>query len=163
MSLGKKSALVLTEDNKVYFRGYSKDFAFPEDRGESEFKEFKLSQDVNFNDKIVDIAAGRNFNCYVTESGALYCQGNRLLKKFGMESETPLLIPIKDQKKVRRVWASKANMSQELIFIEVEIEEGVRQIWSAGKNEQGLLGHGGKVKESKTFAPLAYDHVAVNF
>lgn len=52
-------------------------------------------------------------------------------------------------------------MSQELIFIEIEIEEGVRQIWSAGKNEQGLLGHGGKVKESKTFAPLAYDHVAV--
>lgn len=37
------------------------------------------------------------------------------------------------------------------------------QIWSAGKNDQGLLGHGGKVKESKAFAPLKYDHKATQF
>jgi alpha-tubulin suppressor-like RCC1 family protein len=88
--------LVLTEDNKAYFKGVSKDFSFPEDRGESDFKEFKISADPLFSDKIVDLAAGRNFNCFVTESGLLYAMGNRLLKRFGMESETPILIPMKD-------------------------------------------------------------------
>jgi len=80
-----------------------------------------------------------------------------------MESETPILIPLKDQAKVKRVWASKAERDGQLIFIEVEVEEGVMQIWSAGKSDQGLLGHGGKTKESKAFLPVVYDHKAIQF
>jgi hypothetical protein len=65
---------------------------------------------------------------------------------------------------VKRVWASRAKGGEELIFIEVELDENTRQIWSRGKNEQGLLGQGGKVKESnKNFAPLSYDHTKVKF
>jgi len=72
ISCGPSTALILTEDKKVYYKGNSNDFALPEDANKSEFTEFKLSQDPLFSDKIVDIAAGRNCNCFVTESGALY-------------------------------------------------------------------------------------------
>ena len=37
------------------------------------------------------------------------------------------------------------------------------QLWSVGKNESGTLGQGGKVKESKVFAKLAYDSKAIIF
>lgn len=72
VSASPKTVWVLTDENKAYFKGCSRDFSLPEDREESEFKEFKLSSDISFSDKIVDLAAGRHFHCFVTESGKLY-------------------------------------------------------------------------------------------
>jgi len=40
---------------------------------------------------------------------------------------------------------------------------GEVQLYSAGKNDQGLLGQGGKIKEKKHFTPLAYDHTTTRF
>jgi alpha-tubulin suppressor-like RCC1 family protein len=153
----------MTEDEKVYFTGQSKDFSLPEDRTVDKFTAFKLSQDPLFSDKIVDIACGKQFNVFVTESGKIFGQGNRLLKRFGMESEVPLVLPVKDDAKVLRAWASCATQNQELVIIEVELKDGGIQLWSAGRSEQGLLGQGGKTKETKVFAPLAYDHKNIKF
>jgi alpha-tubulin suppressor-like RCC1 family protein len=111
----------------------------------------------------VDIACGKQFNVFVTESGKIFGQGNRLLKRFGMESEVPLVLPVKDDAKVLRAWASCATQNQELVIIEVELKDGGIQLWSAGRSEQGLLGQGGKTKETKVFAPLAYDHKTTKF
>lgn len=45
----------------------------------------------------------------------------------------------------------------------VQTEKGETQLWSAGKNESGCLGQGGKIKESKRFCRLAYDSSAITF
>jgi hypothetical protein len=46
-------------------------------------------------------------------------------------------------------------------MIEVKTSSGQRQIYTVGKNEQGLLGQGGKIKETKTFAKLDMDFAKI--
>ena len=46
---------------------------------------------------------------------------------------------------------------QPLAMIKVRVD-GEEQVWSAGRNEQGLLGQGAGVRVSKTFKPVKYDH-----
>lgn len=45
----------------------------------------------------------------------------------------------------------------------MQLASGEEQLWSAGKNEQGLLGQGPLIKTSKVFKPLKYDHTIIKF
>jgi len=58
---------------------------------------FKLTDDEAFSEKIVHISAGNHYELFVTDKGKMYGMGNRLLKKLGYESETPINIPMKDE------------------------------------------------------------------
>jgi len=50
-----------------------------------------------------------------------------------------------------------------MALIEVQLESGIKQLYSVGKNEQGLLGQGGKVKETKSFVKLDFDFTKTQF
>ena len=50
-----------------------------------------------------------------------------------------------------------------LAFINVLLENGEEQLWSAGKSDQGLLGQGNSIKLSKTFKPIKYDSTNIKF
>ncbi len=99
----------------------------------------------------------------MTETGKLYGVGNKFLKEIGLQSEAQIIqIPIKDDVKVLRCYCSAAN-KKFLAIIKVRLENGTEQLWSAGKNDQGLLGQGSGIVSSKTFKPLAYDNTAIKF
>lgn len=74
----------------------------------------------------------------------------------GLDSDVPVQLPIKDDMSVTRTWCSNSSQ-QPCAIIEVVNPDGDKQLWSVGKNEQGLLGQGGKIKETKIFNPLAYN------
>lgn len=78
------------------------------------------------------------------------------------EAAVPLHLPIENGALVKRVWASSIK-DQQLALIEVQLESGMRQLYSVGKNEQGLLGQGGKVKETKSFVKLDFDFTKTQF
>lgn len=99
----------------------------------------------------------------MTETGKLYCIGNRFLKEIGLQSEgTIISIPIKEDVKVLRCYSSTTNKKYSAI-IKVKLDNGTEQLWSAGKNDFGLLGQGPGVISSKSFKPLAYDSSAIKF
>lgn len=50
-----------------------------------------------------------------------------------------------------------------MVLVEVKNKDGDLMLLSAGKNEQGLLGQGGKIKETKIFNAVAYDYKNVHF
>lgn len=74
----------------------------------------------------------------------------------GLESEVAVQLPLPSPDMfVTRAWASKTK-GQSVCIIEVKTGETF-QLFSAGKNDQGLLGQGGKVKECKSFTKLDYN------
>lgn len=81
---------VITSTGKVWYCGRSKHYSLPEDSSQSSFKEFKLSSESTFNDKIVYIASSNKANLWVTESGKLWGMGQKMLKPLGMDSEVPV-------------------------------------------------------------------------
>jgi len=50
-----------------------------------------------------------------------------------------------------------------MALIEVKTGSGQLQLYSVGKNEFGLLGQGGKIKETKHFTKLDFDFTKVQF
>lgn len=162
MICGKKTQWIICEDDKVFYTGTSVDFALPDNNTKNTLTAFKLSNDETFSEKIVHISAGNHYELFVTDKGKLYGMGNRLLKKLGLESETPIHIPMKDEAQVKRTWCSNAT-ELPCIIVEVVNKDGNLQLFSAGKNEQGLLGQGNKIKDTKLFAPLSYDCTKTTF
>lgn len=163
IACGPRSRFVISEDNKIFCIGTSKMYSMPEDASISSWKEMKLSQDENLKDIVItDVAVGNCFQLFVTDNGKLWAMGNRLLKKLGLESEVPVQLPVPEDLFVTRCWAS-ASHDMQLALIECRNKAGELRLYSAGKNDQGLLGQGQRLKEKKHFAPLDYDHKTVQF
>jgi hypothetical protein len=120
----------------------------------------KVDDEEQITEPIVDVASGTHFTLFVTESGRLYGIGNRFLKEISLDCENKIVpVPLKDGVKAVRAYASMSH-GQPLAIIKVKVD-GEEQLWSAGRNEQGLLGQGGQVKISKVFKPLKYDSAKI--
>lgn len=161
--MGPHQRFVLCEDSTVFYTGTSKQFSLPEDKNCSSWTKFKLSQDKLFKDEIVHVSCGNAFNLFVTNKGKVWGTGNKFLKKIGLESEVPIQLPLKEELHATRAWAGQQGNSQSLAIIEVKNADGDFQLFSAGANEQGLLGQGGKTKETKIFQAVNYDFKNVKF
>lgn len=123
----------------------------------------KIDDEEQITENIIDIASGTHFTLLVTESGKLFGLGNRFLKEIGLDCNQKIIpIPLKDGVKVLKAYCSMSK-KQPLAFIKVKLENGDVAIWSAGRNEQGLLGQGSLVKTSKVFKPLKYDSASIKF
>jgi alpha-tubulin suppressor-like RCC1 family protein len=98
----------------------------------------------------------------VTETGKLYAIGNRFLKEISLDCDNKVIqVPLKEGTKAIKAYASMSH-GQPLALLKVNAE-GQEQLWSAGKNEQGLLGQGPGIKSSNVFNSLKYDSAAIKF
>ena len=154
VAVAKTSAMVVLENNQIFYRGESIDYHFPNDEWKGSFTRLKLWSDSADEQKIVDIASGHGFTLAVTEAGNLWGWGRRFLEAVGQESNTPKQLKLPRGQLCRRVWAATGPDSP-CAFIELEdSESGTKAIYSAGRSEKGLLGQGVNVKESRDFKKI---------
>jgi len=154
VAIAKTSAIVVLENNQIFYRGESIDHHFPNDEWKGAFTRLKLWSDSADEQKIVDITSGHGFTLAVTDAGNLWGWGRRFLEAIGQESNTPKQLKLPRGQLCRRAWAATGTESP-CAFIELEDSEaGTKAIYSAGRSEKGLLGQGVNVKESKDFKKI---------
>lgn len=163
VALGKFSIFVVTEDNKIYRQGNSKEGHLGPNSDYSQMTKLeKVDEEEQITETIVDIVSGTHFTLFVTESGKLHAIGNRFLKEISLDCDSKIIqVPLKEGVKAVKAYASMSHgQPLALLKVSVGVEE---QLWSAGKNEQGLLGQGPGIKSSKVFKTLKYDSAAIKF
>lgn len=164
IAIGKYNTTVVTEDNKIYRQGYSKEGHLGVNQEYTQMTVYeKVEDEEQVKETIVDLSSGAHFTLFVTESGKLYGIGNIFLKELSLDCDSKIIpIPLKEGVKVLKAYCS--NSKQPTAILKVKIEStGEEQLWSAGKHEQGLLGQGLGVKSSKVFKPLKYDSAKTQF
>ena len=80
---GRRSRWVITNSGKTYFSGMIKTSEeWPRQRQPTfDMKEFKLSTEANFDQKIVDIACGSFYHAFLTDKGQIWAIGERILER----------------------------------------------------------------------------------
>ncbi|CDW84904.1 hect e3 ubiquitin [Stylonychia lemnae] len=164
VACGRSSLYVVNDQNEIFRQGYSKDGHLGLNTEYSSLTAMdKIDDEQQITEKIVDISSASHFTLFVTEDGKLYGIGNRLMKELGLDCDQKIInIPLKEGAKVLKAYASMGKNSP-LAFLKVQLENGKIEFWSAGKNEQGLLGQGQQVKHSKLFKPLKFDQENIQF
>lgn len=160
VAVAPQSAVVVLEDNTIWYKGTSVDYHFPNNESKGSFAQLKLWADKAAEEKIVDIASGYGYTLAVTENGVLWAWGKRFLEALDLASKDPVELKLPQGTQCRRVWAPAGPDSEGSACAFVELEEsktGNKHIYSAGKSEKGLLGQGDKAKESKEFKKISYE------
>ena len=118
VTCGKFNIFVVTEDNKIYRSGFSKDGHLGIETDYQSFKVMeKIDDEEQIKETIVDISSGTHFTLFATESGKLYGIGNRFLKELGLDCDNKIIqVPVKDEAKVLKVYGSMGKKAP-LAFI----------------------------------------------
>ena len=80
MKVSQNSCWLILQDNKIFFKGTSTEFHFPNDESSTNFKFFKLWADTSDEEKIVDLAVGDGFTLFLTDKAKIWAVGDKLLK-----------------------------------------------------------------------------------
>jgi alpha-tubulin suppressor-like RCC1 family protein len=159
-AVAPQSAVVVLEDNTIWYKGTSVDYHFPNNESKGSFAQLKLWADQTAEEKIVDITSGYGYTLAVTENGALWAWGKRFLDAIDQTSKDPIELKLPQGTLCRRAWAPGGPDSESSACAFVELEEcktGKKHIYSAGKSEKGMLGQGDRVKESREFNKIFYE------
>lgn len=160
VAVAPASATVVLEDNAIWYKGASVDYHFPNNESKGSFTQLKLWEDQTAEEKIVDIASGYGYTLAVTENGALWAWGKRLLETLDLSTKEPVQLKLPPGTLCRRVWAPHGPDGDSSACAFAELEDsgtGKKHIYSAGKSERGMLGQGDKAKESREFKKIAYE------
>jgi len=135
------SAWILFENNEVFYKGSSISFHFPNDESCGNWKQFKLWEKKEDEEKIIDIAVGNGFTLFLTENQKLWAIGELFLEKIDNSSQNPVEISSKFPQGMtcKRLWANN-SANRQVAFVELVNAEGMAKIYSAGQSDLGLLG-----------------------
>jgi len=139
VSLAPSSLILVLEDNAVWYKGSCEGHHFPNDESKGSLTLFKLWNDKEKEEEIVDVASGHAFTLFVTKSGLVWATGNKFLDTIGQNSEAPIQLTLPKGKKALRVWAC-CGPDHPVAFLELLDEAtGAKRLFSAGKSEKGML------------------------
>lgn len=156
VAVGTESCTIVLENNEVHYKGSSSNYHFKNDESKSSFCKMVIWPDVDSQQKIVDIASGSGFTICVTDIGEVWAWGKEFLDPIEQSSETPIQVKKPKEMLAKRCWANKFSDSH-VAFVEFEDQETKKKyIYSAGFSENGLLGQGDKIKESREFKKINY-------
>lgn len=122
VALGKFSIFVVTEDNKVYRQGNSKEGHLGPNSDYSQMTRLeRFDEEEQITEPIVDIASGTHFTFFVTETGKLYAIGNRFLKEISLDCDNKVIqVPLKEGTKALKAYASMSH-GQPLALLKVNV------------------------------------------
>ena len=161
--VGGNSIILVTDDGKIYCEG--SDYQYQFDSYSNEKYEFwNKPRPEQENESIVDINAGKNFHLYITDNNKLYGAGNAILDTLELRNETSSYthIPLPENVTLKSVRCSESENHEQTALLFVEVD-GKSELWSAGRDTNGLLGQGSEVNKSTKFEPLDYDKENITF
>ena len=114
VACGKFNVIVVSEENKIFVQGRSKDGHLGPNTSYESFTKFKMDEDEEFEklpeNKIISVTSGTHFSLFVTEGGKLYGCGNRFMKEIGLDTEDKIIhVPLAQGLKVVGAWASMSK------------------------------------------------------
>lgn len=121
-----QSCWVVLQNNKIFFKGISSNYHFPNNESSSSaFKEFKIWENQDNAEPIVDLAVGNPFTLFLTEKNKIWAQGEQFLQVIDASSQKPVQINQKLPQGFTplRIWASTSS-SHLVAFVEVEDQAG---------------------------------------
>lgn len=108
---------------------------------------------------------GKKFGVFVTNKGKLWVCGQNFQQLVVGDKKNwkPLNVPMPAGLTAVKVWTPQVPTEQEVAIVMCKNETGESQLWSFGTSNEGLLGQGTKVKESKQLGKLDYDSSKTTF
>lgn len=122
VGVSPNSCWVVLNNGKIFYKGVSSNYHFPNNESSaSSFKEFKLWENEENKEDIVDIAVGNTFTLFLTQKKKLWAVGEAFLGALDIQSTKPAQLNQKIPQGMTplRVWAS-ASTSHLVAFVEVE-------------------------------------------
>lgn len=123
VACGKTTVVAITDDNKVFVHGHSKDGHLGPNTNYDAYVKMAFGEEDEASslpeNKIVAVSSGTHYTLFVTEGGKLFGCGNRFLKEIGLDADNKIIsIPLPEGLKVVGVWACMSK-KQPLALIKV--------------------------------------------
>lgn len=163
---GRRSRFVITKSGKTFFCGQIKNSVeWPNQMQPTpEMKEFKLSNDANFEQKIIHVSCGSFYNIFLTNKGQIWAIGEKILERMNNSNrETPQKVTLPDGHFANGIWAGYEKRNPLIIANLKNNTTGETGLWSIGYSDKGQLGQGDGRDSSNSFVKLDYDHSAIQF